>query len=114
MLIFSVLIYDMVRTTIGRISSGRVRSFQQWIDYVGRDHIHHRFSDLLGGPRPALVLILTLALGLGLSALGLRRGAPGEAFLFLVHALLVLLVVAVLEGASGRAGARIPGKERRG
>jgi UDP-GlcNAc:undecaprenyl-phosphate GlcNAc-1-phosphate transferase len=102
-LIFSVLIYDMLRTTISRIASGRVRSFRQWIDYVGRDHIHHRFSNLLGGPRPALFLILVLSLGLGLSAFGLRRGSPGQALLFLVHGALVLLVVAVLEEAGGRA-----------
>ncbi len=101
-LIFSVLIYDMIRTSLTRIASGRVRTFGEWVDYVGRDHIHHRFSDLLGGPRPALVLILALALGLGLSALGLRHGAPGEALIFLVHGILILLVVAVLEEAAIR------------
>ncbi len=112
-LIFSVPIYDMIRTTVTRIVSGRVRSFGGWLDYVGRDHIHHRFTALLGGPRPALVLILTLALGLGLSALGLRRGAPGQALIFLVHAALVLLVVAVLEEAAGRDRSVSDGRERR-
>ncbi len=111
-LIFSVLIYDMIRTTVTRIASGRVRSFQEWIGYVGRDHIHHRFSKLLGGPRAALVLILALALGLGLSALGLRRGAPGQALIFLVHATLILLVVAVLEEAGARSS-RSSREERR-
>ncbi|HEX9428315.1 MAG TPA: MraY family glycosyltransferase [Candidatus Polarisedimenticolia bacterium] len=114
-LIFSVLIYDMIRTTVARIATGRVRSFQQWITFVGRDHIHHRFSDLLGGPRAALVLILSLALGLGLSALGLRRGDSVQAVLFLVQGALVLLVVAVLEGAAARTpGRRKPGREDRG
>ena len=102
-LIFSVLIYDMVQTTVARIVSGRVRSFRQWIDYVGRDHIHHRLSALLGGPRRALVLILSLALALGLSALGLRRGRSVEAVMFLFHGVLILLVFAVLEGAAGKA-----------
>ena len=103
-LIFSVLIYDMLQTTMSRVMSGRVRSFQQWIDYVGRDHIHHRFTDLLGHPRRALVLILSLALGLGLCALGLHRGDGAEAVIFLVHGALVLMVVAVLEGSARRAG----------
>jgi UDP-GlcNAc:undecaprenyl-phosphate GlcNAc-1-phosphate transferase len=107
-LIFSVLIYDMVQTTVARVATGRVRSFRQWIDYVGRDHIHHRLTDLLGGQRRALALILSLAVALGLSALGLRRGDSVEAVLFLVHGVLILLVVAVLEGAGGRAG-RPPG-----
>ncbi len=101
-LIFSVLIYDMIQTTLLRIAHGRVRTFQQWVDYVGRDHIHHRFEDLLGGPGRALCLILVLSFGLGLSALGLQRGANGQAAIFLVHGALVLIVVAVLEGAPGR------------
>ena len=101
-LIFSVLIYDMIQTTVSRIASGRVRSFRGWIEYVGRDHIHHRFTALLGSPRRALLLILMLALGLGLSALGLKRGANGQALIFLVHGALVLAVVAVLEGAAIR------------
>ncbi|PYS96777.1 MAG: hypothetical protein DMF50_03270 [Acidobacteria bacterium] len=109
-LIFSVLIYDMVRTTVSRVASGKVRGFRQWIDYVGRDHIHHRFTDLLGSPRRALVLILALALGVGLSALGLRHGKSGEAVLFLVHGALVLLVVAVLETAAIRARPGPPGR----
>ena len=117
-LIFSVLIYDMVQTTASRIVSGRVRSFRQWIDYVGRDHIHHRFSDLLGDQRRALVLILSLALALGLCALGLHRGDGAEALIFVVHGALVLLVVAVLEGSAIRPVIRWrapdpPGRKRR-
>jgi UDP-GlcNAc:undecaprenyl-phosphate GlcNAc-1-phosphate transferase len=99
-LIFSVLIYDMVQTTIVRIASGRVRTFRQWIDYTGRDHIHHRLTVVLGGPRRALALILALALGLGLSALGLRGGAGGQALVFLLHGMLILLVVEILVGAA--------------
>jgi len=101
-LIFSVLIYDMIQTTLSRIASRRVRSFKDWIDYVGRDHIHHRFTAVLGGQRYALALILTLTLGLGLSALGLRHGTAGQAIIFLLHGALILMVVAVLETAAGR------------
>jgi UDP-GlcNAc:undecaprenyl-phosphate GlcNAc-1-phosphate transferase len=110
-LIFSVLIYDMLQTTVSRVASGRVRSFRQWIDYTGRDHIHHRLSAVLGGPRRALALILTLALGLGLSALGLRHGSNGEAVIFLVHATLILLVVEILLGAARRVRGRSTGDQ---
>lgn len=108
-LIFSVLIYDMIQTTVSRIATGRVRSFRQWIDYTGRDHIHHRLSLVLGGSRRALALILTLSLGLALSALGLRRGSNGEAIIFLVHGGLVLLVVEILLGAGRRVRPRRAG-----
>jgi UDP-GlcNAc:undecaprenyl-phosphate GlcNAc-1-phosphate transferase len=110
-LIFSVLIYDMVQTTVARIASGRVRTFQQWIDYTGRDHIHHRFSEVLGGTRRALALILTLALGVGLSALGLRAAGTGLALLFLLHGALILLVVEILVGAARRRRAFPEGQE---
>ena len=112
-LIFSVLIYDMIQTTISRLASGRVTSFRGWIDYVGRDHIHHRFTAVLGGEKPALVLILTLALGLGLSALGLRQGSSGQALIFILHGVLILLAVTVLETAARRARiTRRPTKDR--
>jgi len=110
-LIFSVLIYDMLQTTVSRLATGRVRSFREWIDYTGRDHIHHRLSVVLGGPRRALALILTLALGLGLSALGLRRGSNGEAVIFLVHGTLILLVVEILLGAARRVRGRTAGDQ---
>jgi hypothetical protein len=55
---------------------------------------------VLGGPRRALALILALALGLGLSALGLRGGAGGQALVFLLHGMLILLVVEILVGAA--------------
>jgi UDP-GlcNAc:undecaprenyl-phosphate GlcNAc-1-phosphate transferase len=112
-LIFSVLIYDMVQTTVMRIASGRVRTFRQWIDYTGRDHIHHRLSAVLGGPRRALALILALALGLGLSALGLRGGAGGQALVFLLHGMLILLVVEILVGAARPRRAAEPQPEKR-
>jgi UDP-GlcNAc:undecaprenyl-phosphate GlcNAc-1-phosphate transferase len=105
-LIFSVLIYDMVQTTVARVASGRVRTFRQWIDYTGRDHIHHRFSDLLGGSRRALALILALALALGLPALGLRGGEDGTALISLVHGVLILLVVEILVGSARRLAGR--------
>ena len=103
---------------MSRIVSGKVRSFRQWIDFVGRDHIHHRFTVLLGNQRRALALILSLALGLGLCALGLHRGDGVEALIFLVHGALVLLVVAVLEGSAARSSPRsgpaaATGKKRR-
>jgi len=112
-LLFSVLIYDMIQTTVSRIVSGRVRTFREWIDFVGRDHIHHRFTHLLGNQRRALVLILSLSLGLGLSAFGLHRGDGAEGLLSVVHGALVLLVLPLLEGRRGREGA-VAGAERPG
>ena len=67
---------------------------------------------VLGSEKRALVLILALALGLGLSALGLRRSDPGEALIFLLHGLLILLVVELLVGAARRARSTRSSKDR--
>ena len=37
-LIFWILIFDMVHITFDRIINGKVLSFRQWIEYVGKDH----------------------------------------------------------------------------
>ncbi|MHB9096566.1 MAG: glycosyltransferase family 4 protein, partial [Syntrophales bacterium] len=47
-LIFWVLIFDMTYITVERIITGKVKSFQDWIDYVGTDHIHHRLYAIFG------------------------------------------------------------------
>ena len=47
-LIFWILIFDMVHITVDRILTGKVDSFRNWIEYVGKDHLHHRMADALG------------------------------------------------------------------
>ncbi len=48
---FFICIYDTTMTTITRVWSGKVRSFQQWVDYVGTDHIHHKLSRFFCGDK---------------------------------------------------------------
>jgi UDP-N-acetylmuramyl pentapeptide phosphotransferase/UDP-N-acetylglucosamine-1-phosphate transferase len=43
-LIFWILIFDMVHITVDRILTGKVTNFKQWIEYVGKDHLHHRLA----------------------------------------------------------------------
>jgi UDP-GlcNAc:undecaprenyl-phosphate GlcNAc-1-phosphate transferase len=96
-LIFSVLIYDMTYITLDRIASGKVRSFYEWIDYVGQDHLHHRVAAVLGGRAKAVVFILMMSATLGIAALGLRNAAAGAAALLLLQAFLVLSLITMLE-----------------
>ncbi len=97
LLIFSVLIYDMTYITVDRIASGKVRSFYEWIDYTGQDHLHHRVAAVLGGRAKAVVFILMLNAALGLAALALRVATPVTATFLLVQALLILSLVTMLE-----------------
>ncbi len=54
LLIFAVLICDMIHMTVSRIFRGDVRIFKEWIDFTGRDHLHHRFEALFKSKRFAV------------------------------------------------------------
>lgn len=56
--IFSLCIYDMCMTTVTRIYCGKVKNFTSWLVYTGKDHIHHRLTDILGGSRLAAVFFI--------------------------------------------------------
>jgi UDP-GlcNAc:undecaprenyl-phosphate GlcNAc-1-phosphate transferase len=101
LLIFGVLIYDMVHITVERVATGRVRSVKQWLDYVGKDHLHHRLERALGSRQASVAMILLLTICLGLSALALRHAGAMEAVLLLLQAGLIVAMVTVLE-VSGR------------
>ncbi len=99
LLVFGVLIYDMVHTTASRIVRGDVRSFREWIEYTGKDHLHHRFEALLRSKRFAVVLVLTLNLSLALAALIIRYVSLSHALILLFQCLVILVLVTILERA---------------
>lgn len=101
-LIFWVFIFDMVHITVSRIATGKVRTFRQWIDYVGRDHLHHRLAALLGSHRLAVFLILLLSTVVGLAAIALKTARLVDAVALLVQAVLVVVVVSILEFQGNR------------
>lgn len=71
LLIFSVMIFDMVYTTIARIYRGDVRSLHDWVTYVGRDHLHHRLMYLGLSQKQTVWAIAGLSMITGLAALSL-------------------------------------------
>jgi len=101
-LIFWVFIYDMTHITVARIASGKVRSFRDWIAYVGRDHLHHRLASLLGSHRNAVLLVFSLSICMGLAAIALVHARALEAALLILQAVFVAFIFAVLEHAGGR------------
>ena len=109
-LIFWLLIFDMAHITCERILTGKVRSFRTWIEYVGKDHLHHRIADVLGSRRRAVLFIYLMSLCLGLSALVLRDSAAVDGFLLILQAAILVVLITVLErrgrssGALGREG----------
>jgi UDP-GlcNAc:undecaprenyl-phosphate/decaprenyl-phosphate GlcNAc-1-phosphate transferase len=101
-LIFWVFIYDMTYITVARIATGKVRSFRDWIAYVGRDHLHHRLASLLGSNRNAVVLVFAVSVCMGLAGIALVHARTLEASLLILQAVFVAFIFAVLEHAGRR------------
>ena len=101
LLIFGVLIYDMIHITVERVATGKVRSIKEWLDYVGKDHLHHRLERALGSRQASVAMICLLTICLGLAALALRHAETAEALLLLLQAALIVVMITILEW-SGR------------
>jgi len=97
LLIFWVLIFDMVHITVDRIITGKVRSFHEWIDYVGKDHLHHRLAIVLGGRKKSVLFVYLLSFCLGTSAIVLRYARPTDAILLIVQATVFVGLITILE-----------------
>lgn len=96
-LIFGVLIYDMVHITVARIVTGKVNSFYTWIEYVGKDHLHHRLAALLGSQKGSVLLIYLISICLGLGAIVLRNARTVDAFLLILQATIIVAIITFLE-----------------
>ncbi len=97
LLIFGVFIYDMLYTTIERVALGKVKSVREWIDYVGRDHLHHRMEKVLGRKEYATLFVYALSFTLGLQATILLMASPAASYLLVLQAVIILACVTVLE-----------------
>ena len=97
LLIFWLLIFDMVHITVDRILNGKVVSVRQWIEYVGKDHLHHRLALVLGGQKKSVLFIYLLSICLGASAVVLRNARPVDALLLLIQACIIVVLVTILE-----------------
>jgi len=107
LLIFSVLIYDMIYLTVSRFATGRVNNFKEWLDYVGKDHLHHRFACLLRGRKKSVLFICLLSFTLGLNALLLRTADAWSAVILLSQVVCILIIVTVMEITSNKTNRRL-------
>ena len=96
LLIFSVMIFDMIYTTITRIARGDVRSFGEWIAYVGRDHLHHRLMDMGCSAAQAVIVVVGMSLMMGLAALALVKGSFFTVVLLLAQSVVFYLFLSFL------------------
>jgi len=102
-LILGVPIYDMIYITISRIKNKQVRSFKEWIEYVGKDHIHHRLLNLNFSVPSSVGIILLITFCLGLYTIILRYGIFSDvlAIAVLFQASLIFIILSIFM-ATGR------------
>ncbi|MFH1674130.1 MAG: PilZ domain-containing protein [Pseudomonadota bacterium] len=96
-MIFGVLIFDMTHTTITRIFSGKVRSFHDWVSYVGKDHIHHRMYRLFQSNKKTVGLILAMSTCLGISAVVLRNVGAVDGILIVIQGIIAFVIFALID-----------------
>ncbi|MFY9401822.1 MAG: MraY family glycosyltransferase [Candidatus Omnitrophota bacterium] len=95
-LILGVPIFDMVFTTIVRLSEGKVKGIIEWMQYGGRDHFHHRLVDLGFKPYGAVLFIYFITCALGISAIIINDNPPFIAIMSLIQAVMIFAIIAAL------------------
>ncbi len=97
LLIFWILIFDMIHISVDRILTGKVLNLRQWVEYVGKDHFHHRIAAVLGSRKRSVLFVYLLTCCLGFSAVLLRNADPLDALLLLIQASLIVMLITLLE-----------------
>jgi len=95
-LILGVPIFDMVFTTIMRVKNRQVTNLIEWMDYVGKDHFHHRLVDLGLHVKGAVFFLYAIGTILGTSAIVLLSARWSDALLLLFQAILIFILISVL------------------
>lgn len=91
--ILGVPIFDTSLTTVVRIATGQVHTFGQWLHFTGRDHLHHRLSDLGLGNKRAVWVIYLISAGQGFQALVLKNAQGMDALFSILQVGLTYLLL---------------------
>lgn len=95
-LILSILIFDVVYITVARILSGTVRNFKEWMEYTGKDHLHHRLVHLGLSEVQTVLLIYFIAACLGIGGISLRASGDLRIYLGFLQAFFILIIIVIL------------------
>jgi len=95
-LILSIFIFDITYITIARILRRRVKSFKEWIEYTGKDHLHHRLVSLGFTETQTVLLIYLITLCLGLGGINLRAANDLRIYFGLLQGVCILTIIVIL------------------
>lgn len=94
--IMGVLIFDMSMTTLLRIRSGRVRNFSEWVHFTGKDHFHHRLTDMGFSPKGAVIMIFLSCMVSGFGALVLDNARGADTLFVILEYVFFFVLIAYL------------------
>jgi len=101
-LVLSVFIFDMIYITVSRILTRRVKNFREWIDYTGKDHLHHRILSLGFTEVQTVLVIYLISACLGLGGINLRTSGTLRIYSEFLQAFFIFLIIVVLMIAGAR------------
>ncbi len=93
LLVLGVPIFDTTFITITRIADGRIRTFREWIEYTGRDHIHHRLLKLGLNRFDTVLFLCIITVVLALSAITLETESGLLTILSLIQGAVILIII---------------------
>jgi len=95
-LILSVFIFDMIYITIARSLDGKVRNLKEWIEYTGKDHLHHRLVNLGFMETETVLFIYLIAACLGISGINLKTTGDLKIYFELLQGFYIFIIVVIL------------------
>lgn len=95
-LILSIFIFDITYITIARILRRRVKSFKEWIEYTGKDHLHHRLVSLGFTETQTVLFIYLIALCLGIGGINLKATDDLRIYFELLQGFCILTIIVIL------------------
>jgi UDP-GlcNAc:undecaprenyl-phosphate GlcNAc-1-phosphate transferase len=96
LLILSVFIFDLVYISLSRIYRGRVKNLREWIEYTGKDHLHHRLVALGLTEPQAVLFIYLIAACLGITGIILRASGDLVIFLEILQGAIIFAIIVIL------------------
>jgi len=92
-LILGVPIFDTTFITITRFVDGRIRTFREWLEYAGRDHIHHRLLKIGLSRFETVIFLCIISFILALTAITVKQGDDFLAVLSLLQGVIILSII---------------------
>jgi len=96
LLILSVFIFDVIYISVSRIYRGQVKNIKEWIEYTGKDHLHHRLVALGLTEVQTVLFIFLITACLGITGIILRATGDIVIYLEILQALLIFAIIVIL------------------